>query len=36
MIKTEDLWRHSELNEHHYACECGKFVYFDDSELKEW
>ena len=34
MIKAEDSWRHSELNEHHFSCDCGKRVYFDDSELK--
>lgn len=34
MIKAEDSWRHSELNEHHYTCECGKKIYFDDSDLK--
>lgn len=34
MIKAEDSLRHSELNEHHYTCECGKKVYFDDSDLK--
>lgn len=34
MIKAEDSWRHSELNEHHYTCECLKKIYFDDSDLK--
>lgn len=34
MIKLESSWRPSGLDEHHYVCECGKRIYFNDCDLK--
>lgn len=30
MVKVETSWRPSDLNEHHFVCECRKHIYFDN------